>query len=473
MPRDRDPSAGRPPAGSPSLTGERRVLFDRIVAEGDRRRQTRLVGGSAFLVLVIAMVAATLTVVGEGDSGRQLVAAGGGASTSVAPAGVTTPGPAEDPASTSTVPSTVPVVGAGSPTTTVSPPPSTTLPPAALPGAWGALPPSGVAPRFDGVRAWTGRELLVWAGETGVTDALCATPCGPLPVFDGVAFNPSSNSWRRMAPGPVPAAAGPLLTIPGGAWTGSELVIWGGAGAPVSAAYDPGRDSWRTLPTGPLAGGRRPAVVALGDEVVVVRTGAANGPGAAALDPSTGTWRVVADPPANSGLVEAGVAGGEVVLVLRSPDYEGVLVAALSASGQWRVVARVPDATDAAVIAAGRAWLVSCAYSEGLVAEVAVKGVSVADGTTTERAGPVAGGCPTLAAAGAELLVLTPMPDEYQPESLRAHQLSGGGWRELNRAPAGRVGDATWTGSEVFFWGGCACGGMAGSAIEAGFRLRL
>ena len=77
------------------------------------------------------------------------------------------------------------------------PPPSTTVaPPAALPGTWSALPPAGVTPRFGGARAWTGKELLAWGGSTGYTDALCQPSCGPPPVFDGVVFDPAANRWR-------------------------------------------------------------------------------------------------------------------------------------------------------------------------------------------------------------------------------------------------------------------------------------
>ena len=60
------------------LTPDRRAILDRVMAEGNRRRQTRLVGGGAALILVIGLVAATLTVAGDTDRGRQTLAAGGG-----------------------------------------------------------------------------------------------------------------------------------------------------------------------------------------------------------------------------------------------------------------------------------------------------------------------------------------------------------------------------------------------------------
>ncbi|HEX7277399.1 MAG TPA: hypothetical protein VF244_08505, partial [Acidimicrobiales bacterium] len=67
-----------PDRQTPLLTPERRQLLERIVADGDRRRRTRLVGASAALVLVVGLVGAVLTTVGESDRDRQTLTADGG-----------------------------------------------------------------------------------------------------------------------------------------------------------------------------------------------------------------------------------------------------------------------------------------------------------------------------------------------------------------------------------------------------------
>lgn len=103
---------------------------------------------------------------------------------------------------------------------------------------WRPLPRAPIAPRFDHVAVWTGREMLVFGGRDADTA-----------FSDGAAFDPVKGSWRMLA-----TAGGPDSgrSLPGYAWTGTELWIIGGAdasGHPVSGAfaYDPIADAWRTV----------------------------------------------------------------------------------------------------------------------------------------------------------------------------------------------------------------------------------
>jgi len=97
---------------------------------------------------------------------------------------------------------------------------------------WRRLPDP---PTRQGIVAWTGRELIGWGGGC----------CGDV-SDDGSAYNPETNSWRKLAPAPVGGQQSPA-----GAWTGHELVILSGSdpeGNPVAgAAYDPGSDTWRRI----------------------------------------------------------------------------------------------------------------------------------------------------------------------------------------------------------------------------------
>ena len=102
-----------------------------------------------------------------------------------------------------------------------------------------------------------------------------------------------------------------------GVWTGSEVIIWGGAEDELSssarsfrdgAAYDPERDVWRPIADSPLAARSRHTAVWTGSEMVVWggshagRGFLADGHGrgfhdGAAYDPNSDSWRTIADSP--------------------------------------------------------------------------------------------------------------------------------------------------------------------------------
>ncbi|MGH3035626.1 MAG: hypothetical protein ACRDMU_00460, partial [Gaiellaceae bacterium] len=159
--------------------------------------------------------------------------------------------------------------------------------------------------RFRGATAWTGSELVFWGGEAAYGDEL---------ADDGAAFDPATGAWRTLTPSPLSPRAGAVAV-----WTGTEAVVWGGQGeaGPEGAAYDPSRDEWRTLPDSPL-GARVPVgAVWTGREVIVwgSTSRAASAVDGAAYDPQRDLWREL--PPAPFPLNEATVAwtGEEMVVV--------------------------------------------------------------------------------------------------------------------------------------------------------------
>lgn len=129
-------------------------------------------------------------------------------------------------------------------------------------GRWEQLPAAPVAGRADPVAVWTGSRLLVWGGADPRTGA---------GVADGAAYDPATRQWQRLPASPLRARA-----TPKGVWTGSELVVWGGpqgtsrdVALPSMAAYDPRTGAWRVLARPPVAL-PDPAVVWDGRHVVVV-----------------------------------------------------------------------------------------------------------------------------------------------------------------------------------------------------------
>lgn len=99
---------------------------------------------------------------------------------------------------------------------------------------WRRLPSMGPG-RLGAVAVWSRRQLLVWGGETLRGNSWVAPP-------HGVAYEPARNRWT-----PLPASPLRGRTLSTAAWTGSQMIVWGGrsieAAKPPSfndgAAYTP------------------------------------------------------------------------------------------------------------------------------------------------------------------------------------------------------------------------------------------
>ncbi len=95
---------------------------------------------------------------------------------------------------------------------------------------------SNAAPsaRSDHVAVWTGSEMIIWGGASST------------PLFDGAIYNPGKKTWRTMSKLNAP----PLFTASKAVWTGSEMIVWNGGvngGSPRGAIYNPQTDSWRLI----------------------------------------------------------------------------------------------------------------------------------------------------------------------------------------------------------------------------------
>ena len=91
---------------------------------------------------------------------------------------------------------------------------------------------------------WTGKDMLIFGGS-----GTSGTPS------DGAAYDPATNTWRKLAP--IPASLGGNLTGSGSyaVWTGKVMVAWGffgngggshGGGSLAAATYNPAANSWTT-----------------------------------------------------------------------------------------------------------------------------------------------------------------------------------------------------------------------------------
>ena len=302
---------------------------------------------------------------------------------------------------------------------------------------------------YQGV--WTGTDLLIhasnWKTGHGSIDAaynpatnswrrLSSSPYpvrsiegGTQVVWDGTemltfgvmnaAYDPATNTWRALT---APPLAGPSVVV----WTGTRVLMWGGGccddASAAGAAYDPARDVWRALPAAPLSG-RRTDGVWTGTEMIIVG-GQAHGESffadAAAYNPTTGSWRKL--PPMPSPRFDTTLAwtGSEVVAV-----------------GGDRSFGSVPYADALAYNLATNRWRHLPPMEVGRTSHTAVwtgHHLIVWGGRTRTVTG-------TNFNAPPHGLVYDPATDV---------------WSALPKAPArGRTGAiAVWTGSSLIVWGG-------------------
>lgn len=136
--------------------------------------------------------------------------------------------------------------------------------------------------------AWTGRELLLWGGHR----------FDGAPRDDGALYDPEADRWRAMAAPPdtlsfvVPRMQRPMH-VPH-VWTGEELVVHDGE---RGMRYRPASDSWRMLSRTPLRDVGLPKLSWIGGQVVL------SGSGAAAYDLASDGWRALAAPKTGAYLI--------------------------------------------------------------------------------------------------------------------------------------------------------------------------
>lgn len=212
---------------------------------------------------------------------------------------------------------------------------------------WGTLPDAPLVPRFGHTATWTGGEVVVWGGMDAAPERRGT------PLADGAAYDPATDTWRRIPDPPLTPRQGHAAT-----WLpeAGRLVVWGGTArregewTPLldGAAYDPGADAWEAVAT--PAGvepaevsGWRPAVARLGDPerlavVAPLVLADTNDPIVALYEPDTAGWALVPAGPvgARSG---ASAGGGSQLAVWggRGLDADAAGGLLWPSTGGWRV----------------------------------------------------------------------------------------------------------------------------------------
>ena len=84
------------------------------------------------------------------------------------------------------------------------------------PGSWRRIATPPIPPAGGMAAAWTGRQLVVWGGQAAD---------GQEPAGDGAAYDPAADRWEELPPAPIAARFGASAV-----WTGREVLFWGGQG---------------------------------------------------------------------------------------------------------------------------------------------------------------------------------------------------------------------------------------------------
>jgi len=89
--------------------------------------------------------------------------------------------------------------------------------------------------RVGHTAVWTGSEMIVWGGADFRGNELNT----------GGRYDPSTDSWIATSTTKAPSSRDNHTAV----WTGSEMIIWGGGSTTTGGRYDPSTDSWTATST--------------------------------------------------------------------------------------------------------------------------------------------------------------------------------------------------------------------------------
>jgi len=136
---------------------------------------------------------------------------------------------------------------------------------------------------------WTGERMCIWGGFPDGSPQACN---------DGGLYNPQSDSWAILATTNAPSPRASHSAV----WTGTELLIWGGAASGnvmcnTGAKYNPISDSWTTISTNtPLSPRALHSAVWTGKEMIIwggITSASEECVDGARYDPITDSWALI------------------------------------------------------------------------------------------------------------------------------------------------------------------------------------
>ena len=256
--------------------------------------------------------------------------------------------------------------------------------------------------------AWTGSEMIVWGGLAGGYSN------------SGGRYNPATDSWTPTGTINAPAGRARHTAV----WTGSEMIVWGGTGAGgnvlnTGGRYNPVTDSWTPTSTTNAPAARYSNVAVWTGGEMIVWGGWATIPlnTGGRYNPSTDSWTATSTTNAPSARYDhTGVWTGSEMIVWGGTDFGG----AFNTGGRYN------PGTDS--------WTA----------------------TSTTNA-PSARIVHTAVWSGNEMIVWGGDTNGIEVNTGGRYNPVGNTWlpTSLTNAPIRRAGHtAVWTGSEMIVWGG-------------------
>ena len=322
----------------------------------------------------------------------------------------------------------------------------------AINGRWKNMSGGPLDGRVGAAVAWTGREAMFWSGV------------GAAGYTDGALYDPLRDVWRTVAPGPLPARFAAAAV-----WDGDEVVIAGGVAVTAegdarhplhrlrdAAAYNPETDTWRRLPSlpFPITAGR---LFARQGTLYAVRPAASDHP-LATLDAGSSMWRL--QPPvewAEDGDETATARGGDTLLLW--PQGRGDMVSFDLAMQRWATVPHDP---------AGVLETCSCTLVSGTNANGGVDIVAYDRDTPRWWRRQLGPSQPSFAGGTDNHLFLVYNPSRTQALGRRTGTVRS---LPLEPQTLGYQPSAVWTGTRLLLWGGVSGLKMRFNADGMLFRL--
>ncbi|MCC6133735.1 MAG: PKD domain-containing protein, partial [Acidobacteria bacterium] len=152
--------------------------------------------------------------------------------------------------------------------------------------SWRSMSNAGLPSFFGGqTSTWASErgELLVWGGISSTSGGF---------TNEGARYDPGLDKWTVMTTSGAPE--GRMLHV--AAWSGSELIVWGGltttpANASTGGSYDPATNKWKALPTSGAPSGRAsPAAVWTGSDLIIYSTWQVSKWDGSVYKPSSNSW---------------------------------------------------------------------------------------------------------------------------------------------------------------------------------------
>jgi len=321
---------------------------------------------------------------------------------------------------------------------------------------------------------WDGQQMIVWGGNAGGST--------PTYVNTGGLYDPVADQWTTISPINVPDARSGHASV----WSGSQMIVWGGANSTnaflsTGGRYQPSTQQWSATSTNSPAGRSGHIAVWTGSAMLIWGGQNVNGllNDGALYDPVGDTWTTLTLPNAPEGRIGATAvwAGDRVIMWggvgAGGPLSDGAeLLFSSGAPAQWvstTLTGAPAGRSGHSAIWTGQQMIVWGGNSGGAVGDGAMFNPASNSWTavSTNNA-PVARFNHAALWTGAEMLILDGSTGSGEVASGSAYNPATKLWRALSGSgsPLARTQPgAVWTGTQAVVFGGQA-GSLPVAALQ-------